>query len=349
MAIFIICNREIRKSRSGKLRFRDQPKERQKASHDFRVAEYFSDKNDYKIIGDLNDDNYEGVAKNKNKKLKGTANMFNKIYQQNLSDNKEQSGDILFFIHGFQYKFRDNLKHIKVLEELYLNNRSNVKHLVYVSWPSRGRILKYKDDQRDARETGRVLGRLFEKLRSFFIDTFDVNNEEPCNHKIHLAAHSMGNQVLYKMLQHIDKTQIFSVFSEVFLFNADARYDGFEPGEPFTLLQQISERTHIYIHNSDDALWISDKTKDNTKRLGRSGPKKTESLNEETFVIDTSNLVGAKKNNTKETLIDHWGYLNRKEVINDVIEVMANKRVDVIKNRQKYKEKNNYFFLGNQD
>lgn len=159
----------------------------------------------------------------------------------------------------------------------------------------------------------------------------------------------MGNQVLYKMLEHIDRDQIFSVFSDVFLFNADARYDGFEPGEPFTLLQQVSERAHIYIHCSDDALWISDKTKDNTKRLGRSGPKKTENLNEETFVVDTSNLLGAKINNAKEKLIDHWGYLNRQEVINDVIEVMSGERVDDIKNRQRYKEKKNYFLLGNHE
>lgn len=167
MAIFIISNREIRKARNGKSRFREQPKEGQKASHDFRVAEYYSEDNSYEIIGDLNDDDYEGIAKSKNKKLKGTAYMFNKLYQQNLSKDDEKSGDVLFFIHGFQYAFRDNLKHIKILEELYLNKESNVKHLVYVSWPSRGRILKYKDDQKDARETGKVLGRLFEKLRFF--------------------------------------------------------------------------------------------------------------------------------------------------------------------------------------
>lgn len=343
MAIFIISNREITKNRSGKLRFKDARSGKQKASHDFRIAEYNLKENDYVIKGDLSDDDYEGVANSKSTRLTGTAYMFNKLYKSNL-EGCVDAGDVLFFIHGYNYKFRDNLNHIKRLNELYLSDKSGVKHLVYVSWPSRGRILKYKDDQLDARETGIVLGRLFEKLRRFFIDTFGAYEQhDPCNKKIHLAAHSMGCQVLYNMLSTLSQRQKFSVFSEVLLFNADARYDGFEPDQPFTVLQEIGERTTIYINQSDDALWISDKTKDNSKRLGRSGPKNTKILNEETFIVDTTKVKG--KASKREKFIDHWGYINRQAVIDDVTDVLLGKINSQISKRTRHEDKRNYFLL----
>ena len=343
MAIFIISNRETTKNKEGKLRFKDARSGRQRASHDFRIAEYDLEDDDYDIKGDLSDDDYEGVANSKSTRLTGTKYMFNKLYKSNL-DECVDAGDILFFIHGFNYKFKDNLRDIKKLNDLYLNDKSGVKHLVYVSWPSRGRILKYKDDQLDARETGIVLGRLFGKLRRFFIDTFGPYGEnDPCNKKIHLAAHSMGNQVLYKMLSALPQRQKFSVFSEVLLLNADAPYDGFEPEMPFTVLQEIGERTTIYMHKSDDALWISDKTKDNSKRLGRSGPKNTENLNEETFVVDTTKVKG--RASKREKFIDHWGYLNRRAVIDDVTAVLSGKAYSEIGKRTRHDDKRNYFSL----
>ena len=155
----------------------------------------------------------------------------------------------------------------------------------------------------------------------------------------------MGNQVLYNMLSTMCHSQKFSAFSEVLLFNADARYDGFEPDQPFTVLEEISERTTIYVHKSDDALWISDKTKDNSKRLGRSGPKNTKNLNEETFVVDTTNIKDQK--GKREKYIDHWGYLNSQSVIDDVTDVLSGKPNNKIKHRKKKKQegKKNHFIL----
>ena len=58
MAIFIISNRETRENKEGVLRFREQPKARQNASHDFRIVEYDLHTNDYVIKGDLSRDDY---------------------------------------------------------------------------------------------------------------------------------------------------------------------------------------------------------------------------------------------------------------------------------------------------
>lgn len=330
MAIFIVANRETEEE-NGQLRFKNQPDCR--ALHDFRIAEFDSKKDDYEIIADLDEYGYQGVAgKKSGRSLSGTAYMFNKIFRSNVG---KKAGDVLVFIHGFNYAFDDNLEHIQALEKRYMAKGSNIKHMVYVSWPSRGNLFSYKSDQPDARETGRVLARLFEKLRRFFIDTFDKTDVEPCRNLIHLAAHSMGNQVLYHMLQQLDESQQMPLFSEVLLLNADAPHNGFEPGHPFRVLEKISERTHIYIHKSDDALWISDNIKGNSKRLGRRGPSDPANLPPETFVVDCQEVCDTLEEASwaaqiKERAVDHFGYLTRPTVITDVQAVLAGVEEDEI-------------------
>lgn len=342
MAIFIVANRET-ELQNGKLRFKNTPKT--KALHDFRVAEFNSKKNDYKIIADLNEYGYEGVANKRSaRSLTGTAYMFNRIFRAN---TKSVFSDVLVFIHGFNYSFDDNLEQIQKLEKLYMGKDSNIKHMVYISWPSRGSLFSYKSDQPDARETGRVLARLFEKLRRFFIDTFDRNNIEPCRNLIHLAAHSMGNQVLYYMLKQLDESQQMPLFSEVLLLHADAPHDGFEPGQPFTMLEKISERTHVYIHKSDDALWISDNIKGNSKRLGRRGPSDPDLLPPETFVVDCQDVCEVLDDasiidSLKERLIDHYGYLTRPTVIADIKAVLVGVEEDEIYLREPLEHKGYY-------
>ena len=339
MSIFIVSNRGILDV-DGEPRFEETPGRGQKASHDFRIAEYDSANTTYRIVGDLDEYGYQGTAAAASAELNGSAYMFNKLYQDNCGD---QAGDILVFIHGFAYELEDNFAHINRLEKLYMSGSSRVRHLVYISWPSRGRLLRYKSDQPDARETGRVLGRLFEKLRRFFIDTFEVGEgNEPCMQKIHLGAHSMGNQVLYYMLNSMDPSQLFPLFSEVMLFNSDAPYDGFEPGQPFTRLEDIGERTHIYTHRSDDALWISDNLKGNSKRLGRNGPKNAENLNDETFVVDTSRVKGEPDTSFRETLVDHWGYMNLEGVIKDVRRVLKGRPAEQIGGRSPGRKRNHF-------
>lgn len=313
MATFIISNRPV-VGKAGQEQFVE--KGNAKASHDFRVAEYNSKDASYRIIGDLDETGYANAAKKAPSKLSGSAYLFSKLFKAN---GTSKAGDILVFIHGFNYSVEDNLKHIAELERLYLGKESKINHLVYISWPSRGKLFKYKDDQLDARETGRVLARLFEKLRRFLIDTFEDTDTDPCKNLIHLAAHSMGNQVLYFMLKQLDPTQKMPVFSEVLLLNADAPADGFEPGQPFCVLEEIAERTHIYIHKSDDALWISDNLKGNSKRLGRRGPTDPMSLPPNTFVVDCSGVSDvAEPKFIKERAVDHWGYLFRPSVMADV-------------------------------
>lgn len=351
MSIFIISNRKVRRTRSedGNKQFNDDGKE--KALPMFRVAEceIKNDKVEYVILDDTFQTNYNDVVKcikeRKNKeKLGGTARMFYELYTQML-DEKEARSDVLFFIHGFANSFQDSLDHIRKLHEIYIKpEQSPVKHLVYISWPTRdNKVLTYWDDQQDAIETGFVLGRFYLKLLTFFRELFEIHKQEQCQNKIHLVAHSMGNQVLKQMLNSIPDHKIFSLLGEVLLLHSDVEDDVFNPGKPFTKLEKLASRTHVYIHNSDDALRISRFTKNGNKRLGHRGPVDRSVLNNETFIIDVSKIRGAES--LRERCVDHWGYLDRKEQIDDIISVLTGQDEALIKGRKLRARESNYFYL----
>jgi len=166
----------------------------------------------------------------------------------------------------------------------------------------------------------------------------------------------MGNQVLTHMVDELNHypQEPFSLFGEVLLLNADADWNVFEPGRPLHELPEYCDRTHIYNHFSDDALWISQHTKNHMKRLGRHGPSDLRTLPPRTVVVDCTGLragrvkgggdarteraakaalkdpfaaraaeITGQKVPTRERLMDHWGYLYRPEVIADVKGVLA--------------------------
>ena len=283
----------------------------------------------------------------------GTRRMFLDLYRR-MAEAPKGKGDTLVFLHGFQYSFEASLAHIRKLSEIYLEAKDcSVANLVYFSWPSAGSLTEYKDDQVDAIESGKLLGRLFRKTRQFFLEFFgskEAPRHDFCGHRIHLAAHSMGNQVLTHMIHESNHyPQVpFSMFGEVLLLNADADWNVFEPGQPLHRLPEYCERTHIYNNYSDDALWISQHTKNFMKRLGRHGPASLDTLPPRTKVVDATGLkakggkgvpglgaatrdafaghaaaITGQKVPTRERLMDHWGYLYRPEVIADVKAVLA--------------------------
>ncbi|MGE4180283.1 MAG: alpha/beta hydrolase [Limisphaerales bacterium] len=279
----------------------------------------------------------------------GSRRMFLDLYRR-MKEAPKGKADTLIFLHGFQYTFEASLDHMRKLKQVYLDAKDcSVANLVYFSWPSAGSLTDYKDDQVDAIESGKLLGRLFRKARQFFLEFFGTKESpknEFCGQRLHLAAHSMGNQVLTQMIHEMNHyPQVpFSMFGEVVLLNADEDWNIFEPGRPLHRLPEYCERTHIYNHYGDDALWISQHTKNFMKRLGRHGPSSLDTLPPRTKVVDASGLkakrgkktsastdpfaaraaeITGQKVPTRERLMDHWGYLYRPEVIADVKAVLS--------------------------
>ena len=351
MKIYMICNRAVEETHDG-LRFQDTGKERAQAS--FRIANCTIPEDgkgtraSYTILEDKFMPGYDEIAdivEGKKPNLMGTAQVFYDVYQDMLNE-KTEKGDTLFFMHGFATDFDSTLDHIYDLYELYIKpEESPIKNMIYVSWPSlKSKLLTYWNDQDDAEATGQMLGRVYSNLHKFFLTTFETLGLDRCKHKIHLMAHSMGCTLLREMLEAIPRHRLFPLFGETILLHSDVEHDVFEPGKPYTKLEPLSERTHIYIHRSDDALRISRFTKNFNKRLGFKGPKDKHDLNDETFVIDTTH-VSNENVPLMERVVDHWGYLNRQPVVNHIIQVLRGMDTDDIHYDRKHRKYEQYYIL----
>jgi len=326
MSIYLISNRKVENNQFSN-------KGRERATGEFRVATVqIPDEGNaatYALLEDYEERDYQAVnqlleAQNApaSPALQGSAYLFYDLYQQMLAVEQGQS-DTHFFIHGFANKLEHNLEHIKTLHDLYIAPPdSGIDHLVYVAWPSIGHKLgTYWNDQEDARETGRVLGKLFNKLRRFFIELFEQHGRPRCTQRIHLAAHSMGNEVLKYMLRDMEDEQLFQLFGETLLLNSDVEHHVFDPGQPFTKLFRLSSRIHLYINRSDEVLGVLSRfTKNLNRRLGHKGPRDYSLLEPQTFVVDTTPVKGGYTG--MERALDHWGYIKKEPVIADIRQVL---------------------------
>lgn len=308
----------------------------------------------YEILPDSFEQHYDRLAQDLRKtsqgsssgsrKRKGTAQMFGQLYQE-MRDHQGPQGDVLFFIHGFANSFDDNLQHIRKLHRLYVEpSDSPVAHLVYLSWPTRSsKAFTYSDDQRDAQITGQVLSRIYSKMMEFFQQLFRREEQPHCGHRVHLAAHSMGNQVLMHLLESLPGRQIRPVIGEVLLLHSDVPDTVYEPGEPFQKLQRLASRSHLYTHKSDDALALSHFTKNGNKRLGKRGPSRMEDLPEDTFRVEVSRLRAEES--LRERIIDHWGYLESPGQIQDIKAVLRGEDENSIDARQREGDEKQLFRL----
>ncbi len=336
MAIFILTNRKV-ESAGGRERI--QVDGSAPVQTNLRIARMREGLKDYDLLPDLGGNAAvvraaEELARGTAVSGGGSAQMLGELYRAMTADAAKQ--DVLFFIHGFQYDFADNLEHIRQLHRLYLAPKTSpLGHIVYFSWPGNGAMTQYRDDQLDARESGRQLARMFDRVRLFFAAAFGRNGLRLCGNRIHLAAHSMGNQVLEEFFACMPEDPGVQLFTEALLLNADADATAFEPGGKLAKVHHYAHRTSIYIHRGDSALDISSLTKNSRRRLGKRGPSNPDRLPSETFVIDTSAVPADKGTTVKERFVDHWGYLFRQGVIADIHATLRGEDEDDIARRRK--------------
>lgn len=361
MSIYIISNREVVKDK-GKEVFSNDGKKA--ALPNFRIAECKvsadNKKISYSLLNDLTDPDYSKiieVIENRLSKdqLGGTEYLFYDLYISMKQGGKPNS-DVLFFIHGYQTTYEEELQHILKLKELYLGDNSNVKHLIYLSWPtSNSKILTYWSDKEDSIITGQALSRIYLKLNKFFYTMFKKYEQENCKQKIHIMSHSMGNQVLKQMMGSLNEKYIIPFVGEIILLHADVSADSFESNQPFTKLHKLGQRTHIYIHKGDDALTISTTTKNLSKRLGKAGPSNIKELSQSTFIVDVTGITYDKTKKEPfyteimQNVIDHWGYLTSSQEINDIIKIINGEDERRVVNRKRHDIYTNYFYLSPED
>ncbi|MDR3022387.1 alpha/beta hydrolase [Chryseobacterium sp.] len=273
--------------------------------------------------------------------LGGTQRMFYELYK-NMSSTKDRS-DVLIFIHGYLYDFDDELKAILDLKKIFIDNpASPVEHILFVSWPASGSIipLSYFDDKASSINSGTSLMRLFYFYTQFLKDIFSNRDLAPCNQRIHLMAHSLGNRVLQSMLYSLKRENILRVIDQVLLLNADVSYKVFEDSEDsYNKLPLLANRISIYLNRQDAVLGISQFTKNIlTPRLGKNGPSDINHYKDIVSIIDCTFVKDDLLNSFKYEVGNHWGYLSSSQVQSDIFQTLNGTDRNLITNRTKDNE-----------
>ncbi|MEJ5049928.1 alpha/beta hydrolase [Chryseobacterium culicis] len=273
--------------------------------------------------------------------LGGTQRMFYELYK-NMSSTKDRS-DVLIFIHGYLYDFDDELKAILDLKKVFIDNpASPVEHILFVSWPASGSIipLSYFDDKASSINSGTSLVRLFYFYTQFLKDIFSNRDLAPCNQRIHLMAHSLGNRVLQSMLYSLKRENILRVIDQVLLLNADVSYKVFEDSEDsFNKLPLLANRISIYLNRQDIILGASQFTKNIlTPRLGKNGPSDIAHYKDIVSVIDCTFVKDDLLDSFKYEVGNHWGYLSSSQVQKDIFQNLYGIDRNLITSRSKDSE-----------
>ncbi|MDN3670062.1 alpha/beta hydrolase [Echinicola jeungdonensis] len=335
---FIITNREVSTFHDRKNFIKVNDKEfirkdgDEEAKHNLRYGMVSFDPKkakkleDYniQIIEDLSDKALEKLkSEGKDDEIKklGSTQVFESLYKEGRKAKGRQ--DILFFIHGFNSDLETAMETLRELHEKYIEpDHSPIKHIVIFTWPSKKKILRYRNDAQDALQSGYALARSYAGLKEFFVRKFVKDKQPMCQQKIHLLCHSMGNRVLEAMLTGLldIRVEINSLFGEIILVGADIDYNALEQPKPLYRLIDFGERVHVYYHNNDQALGISELTKNAFNRLGRWGAKNSLHLPDDIYQSDVSDIQDDE--GLLHDRVHHWYYYNSPSVVRDITEVI---------------------------
>ncbi len=170
------------------------------------------------------------------------------------STGGDWDGHAVVFVHGFNVPFTEAV--IRTAQLAYDIEFTGAPMLF--SWPSDGKLLGYTSDREDA--TWSVA-----YLRNFL----DKTVAQLPGKKIHIIAHSMGNQVLIGALQQMmladsSRSQLFeSITLAAPDFDAELFVDQIAP-----LVRDLTSQWTIYTSDNDMALSVSLEV-NNNRRLGQ--------------------------------------------------------------------------------
>lgn len=238
--------------------------------------------------------------------------------------------DTLIFIHGFSVSFLDALEAgARLAEELVI--KGSKVNVVVFTWPSDGEKvpwMSYYSDREDARASGPALARTYLMLRQY---VSGLTEDEHCERRLHLLAHSMGNYVLRNGLQAIlakDPNSLVRLFDQILMAAPDEDDDAFETDQKLRLLPKLCRQVTVYFNPNDQALVVSDKTKSNPDRLGSDGPRLIDLIPKKVVLVDCRKVAMHA-----DKWIGHSYYVNSLAMSRDLVAVLAGEEPDRIQNR----------------
>ncbi len=263
-----------------------------------------------------------------------------KVFDMVRRDMIDRKADLLLYIHGFDFTFRDAILRAAQIAEFYAQ-----KPLVMFvfTWPGDGSklpLLAYASDRDDAKASGAALGRGMQKLAHYLRGT---SPQDYCGQNMHLMAHSMGNYAARHAVQAVAASagsNIRRLFDQALLMAADEDDDALELEGKLLPLTRMCKRVTVYVNPDDLALVVSDTTKGNPDRLGASGPHNSWAVPDKVSIVNVQKVVAFKTDKT-----GHQYYRLNQKVQADVLRVLEGAESGEIAGRTFNAEKRQYFLM----
>lgn len=206
--------------------------------------------------------------------------------------------DMLVFIHGFNTTFEE-----AILKTAQISFDLGYKGVpISYSWPSKGSIFSYGDDEKSIIES-------CESIITFLKDLRENTDAK----RINIIAHSMGNRGLMTALARLQDEEYFDnfVYNQVILAAPDIDAQVFVE-ELASKMKGCANRMTLYASSKDKALQVSRSKNASIIRLGESGDLIT--CSEALDTIDASN--------TDPTFLGHGYFASTAPLINDIFQLI---------------------------
>jgi esterase/lipase superfamily enzyme len=188
------------------------------------------------------------------------GNDFYEMLRNEYAQRPREKRSALVFIHGFNVTFDDAA--YRTAQLAYDLDFDGVP-MMY-SWPSQGRLLGYDGDSETVDWSSPHLQSFLERVA-----------KESGALRIHLVAHSMGNQLLANALKELGRQpDIQPLFDNVIMAAPDVNAYTFTD-QIWPALKKAAKRFTLYTSSDDEALKVSKNSKgpNDFYRLGEGGPK----------------------------------------------------------------------------
>lgn len=221
--------------------------------------------------------------------------------------------NILFIVHGYANDFEGGL--LGAAKIGAIQNRLNI---FAFCWPS-AEIpigINYGIARDLAEISGQAIGRSFAILLRYLNK---VKEEERCERKVDIVAHSMGSYALRHAVQSMKSGLLDAgvrLFDDLVLVAADDDNDTLERDDGIAPLLPFIRAVTIYYSRWDIVLQYSDRVKFNPDRLGQYGPRNMANTPDKVVAIDVSDAL----DQDRDAFINHWYHRSphTKKLIDDM-------------------------------
>jgi esterase/lipase superfamily enzyme len=218
------------------------------------------------------------------------------------ADNQSQR-HIALFIHGYNNTWRFAANRYKVLADTLLGGAGKLGICVLYSWPSDGMPTNYLPDRIDAERSAPDLADVLADLYDEQVAMQTLSAEDSsagCRAKISIIAHSMGNYLLQRAMQHAwtrkNRPLLLSLVNQMVMVAADVDNNLFGSGEEISnndgdAIANLTYRVTALYTGRDPVLGLSAGMKHfGKRRLGRSGLDRNYPTPDNVWDVDCSDL-----------------------------------------------------------